>query len=146
MDACVPLKIQLSLYDQMMMVKKAYAYFTCKEKEVDIEKGKLETHRFNNETVRNLSNEEEHRKHISFEMGGKCMQLLMDHRLILPQFSPRDNSEAKIVLEPPRMRKHKHTSFGPRKVALLFSLVSCLGTTILIYLTLEAKQIGDASI
>nr|GEW13894.1 reverse transcriptase domain-containing protein [Tanacetum cinerariifolium] len=122
MDACVPFKIQLSLIDQMMMVKKAYAYFTYKEK-VDIEKGKLETHRFKNETVRSLSNEEEHRKHISFEMGGKCLQLLTDHRLILHQFSPRDYSEAKKVLEPPRMRKLKHTSFGPRKVALLFSLV-----------------------
>ncbi|PWA51193.1 hypothetical protein CTI12_AA463750 [Artemisia annua] len=137
----IPLKIQLPSNDQMTMVKKASSYSTCKEKEVDIEKGKLETRRFNNETLRNLKNEEEHKKHMSFEMGGKCMNLLMNHSLILPKFSPRDNSTIKKVLEPPRMRKHKHTSFGPRNIALLSSLVSCLGTTILIYLTLKVKQI-----
>ncbi|PWA85770.1 hypothetical protein CTI12_AA147470 [Artemisia annua] len=147
MDVYVPLKIQSSLDDQMMMVENAVAYSQCTDKDADIEKGKSETPSINEATLGDLKTEEEQmkslQKQISFEMGGKCMQLLMSHSLILPKFSTR----AEKVLEAPRMRKYKRTtSFNSRKVALLFSVLSSLGTIILIYLTLKVKQIGDVSI
>ncbi|GJS48563.1 hypothetical protein Tco_0598684 [Tanacetum coccineum] len=124
MDVYVPLKIQSSLDAQMMMVENAAAYSECTEKDADIEKGKSQTPSTNEETLGDLKNEEEQmfdlltalqkslQKQISFEMGGKCMQL--------PKFSTR----AEKVLEAPRMRKYKRTaSFNSRKVALLFSVL-----------------------
>ncbi|KAL7584376.1 uncharacterized protein LOC111903851 isoform X1 [Lactuca sativa] len=97
-------------------------YSVCIEKDVDIEKGKSETPGINQETVGDLKNEE-------------GQMLLMNHNLILPKFSIR---------EAPRMRKYKRSSsFNSRKVLLLFSVLSSLGTIILIYLTLRVKQIGD---
>ncbi|KVI07326.1 uncharacterized protein LOC112509405 [Cynara cardunculus var. scolymus] len=155
----VLLKSQISLDDQLInsqtyinvMVENPAAYSKCIEKVVDIEKGKSETPRINEETVDNLKNNEGQmkslQKQISFEMGGKYMQLLMNHSLILPKFSTRDRTAAeKVVLEAPRLRKYKRTaSFNSRKVVLLFSVLSSLGTIILIYLTLRVKQIGDAS-
>lgn len=146
MDVYVPLKIQSLLDDQMMMVENAAAYSECTEKDLDIEKGKSETSKISEETLGGLKNEEEQmkslQKQMSFEMGGKCMQLLMSHSLILPKFS-----RAEKVHGAPRTRKYKRTaSFNSRKVALLFSVLSSLGTIILIYLTLKVKQIGDVSI
>ncbi|KAI3757269.1 hypothetical protein L6452_04803 [Arctium lappa] len=159
LEGYVALKSQLSLDDQQMnsqtyidvMVENPSAYSGCIEKDVDIEKGKSETPRINEETVGNLKNDEGQmkslQKQISFEMGGKYMQLLMNHSLILPKFSTRDKTAAeKIVVEAPRLRKYKRTaSFNSRKVVLLFSALSSLGTIILIYLTLRVKQISDAS-
>ena len=55
----VPLKIQSSLDDQMMMVENAAAYSECTEKDVDIEKGKSETPKISEETLGDLKNEEE---------------------------------------------------------------------------------------
>lgn len=59
MDVYVPLKIQLSSDDQTIMVENAAAYSECIGKDVDIEKGKSETPRINEETGGNLKNEEE---------------------------------------------------------------------------------------
>nr|GEW76910.1 RNA-directed DNA polymerase, eukaryota, reverse transcriptase zinc-binding domain protein [Tanacetum cinerariifolium] len=73
MDVYVPLKIKLAWDEQMMIVVK---------KDVDIEKG-------NSETLRYASFLCKLKKHISFEMGGKCMQLLTNHSL--PNFSTRGN-------------------------------------------------------
>ncbi|XP_076907898.1 uncharacterized protein LOC143564532 isoform X2 [Bidens hawaiensis] len=137
MEVYVPLESQLTTDDQTnsqtYMVASGSDYSKCSEKDVDIEKGKPGS---NEESVGNLKNEEGHM--ISFEMGGKYMQFLMNHSLILPKFSTRG--------EAPRMRKYKRTaSFNSRKVALMFSLLSSLGTIILIYLTLRVRQMGDSS-
>lgn len=155
LEGYVALKSQLSLDDQLMnsqtyinvMVENPSAYSGCIEKDVDIEKGKSETHRINEETVNDEGQMKSLQKQISFEMGGKYMQLLMNHSLILPKFSTRDKTAAvKVLLEAPRLRKYKRTaSFNSRKVVLLFSVLSSLGTIILIYLTLRVKQISDAS-
>ncbi|XP_071709990.1 uncharacterized protein [Rutidosis leptorrhynchoides] len=146
MDVYVPLKIKLSLIEQMMMVEKNVSECSkCIEKELDIEKGKFEIPRINKETVGNLKNGEE--QTINYETEGKCMQLLMNQSFILPKFSTRDKTAVEKGLEVPKMRKFKRTgSFNSRKVALLFSVLSCFGTIILIYLTLRVKQIADASI
>ncbi|PWA49127.1 integrin-linked protein kinase family [Artemisia annua] len=47
----VPLKIQSSLADQMMMVENVAAYSECTEKDVDIDKGKSETPIINEEML-----------------------------------------------------------------------------------------------
>nr|GEW02974.1 integrin-linked protein kinase family [Tanacetum cinerariifolium] len=100
MDVYVPLKIQSSLDDQTMMVENAAAYSECTEKNSDIETGKAETPSTNGETLGDLKNDEEQmkslQKQISFEMGGKCMQLLLSHSLILPKFSTRGPENEEI--------------------------------------------------
>ncbi|KAL7606476.1 hypothetical protein Lser_V15G19375 [Lactuca serriola] len=154
----IPLKSQLSLDARLsnqsyinMMVENAVAYSTCTV-DVDIEKGKSET-QSNEETLvlANLKNEEvltkSLQKQISFDMGGKYMQLLMNHSLMLSKFSTRDKGATEKLLDAPRSRKYKRAaSFNSRKVVLLFSVLSSLGTMILIYLTLRVRQFGDASI
>ncbi|KAL8233298.1 hypothetical protein R6Q57_003076 [Mikania cordata] len=143
---------QLSMTDQTnnqaytKMVEMAYDCSKCSEEYVDIERGKSETLGFNEETVGNLRIEEGQvkslQKEISFELGGKYMQFLMNHSLILPNFS----AQGEKVAEARKMRKYKRTtSFNSRKVALVFSLLTSLGTIILIYLTLKVKQMSDAS-
>lgn len=146
-----PLKSQLSLDARLsnqsyinMMVENAIAYSTCTI-DVDIEKGNSET-RTKEESL--LKNEQvltkSLQKQISFDMGGKYMQLLMNHSLMLSKFSTK---AAEKVLDAPRSRKYKRAaSMNSRKVVLLFSVLSSLGTIILIYLTLRVRQIGDASI
>ncbi|KAJ0789179.1 hypothetical protein HanPI659440_Chr05g0200531 [Helianthus annuus] len=148
-EVYVALESQLPVDEQMnsqtcinKMVESAAGYSKCSEKDVDIEKGKSGTPGINEETVGSLKNEGGQMKQISCEMGGKYMQFLMNHSLILPKFSTRGEK----VAEAPRMRKYKRTaSFNSRKVALMFSVLSSLGTIILIYLTLRVKQMGDSS-
>ncbi|KAK1431340.1 hypothetical protein QVD17_07797 [Tagetes erecta] len=154
MNVYVPVEGQLSRDDQMdsqMYIKKmaesAADYSKCSEKYVDIEKGKSGTPGINEESICNSKNEEGQMKSLqkqtSFEVGDKYMQFMMNHSLILPKFCTRGEK----VVEGPRMRKHKRTaSFNSRKVALMFSVLSSLGTMILIYLTLRVKQMTDASI
>ncbi|KAJ9561645.1 hypothetical protein OSB04_006805 [Centaurea solstitialis] len=152
-----PLKSQLSLDARLsnqsyinMMVENAIAYSTCTI-DVDIEKGKPETRSKEETLCNNLKNEEvmtkSLQKQISFDMGGKYMQLLMNHSLMLSKFSARDKTAAEKVVDIPRSRKYKRAAaMNSRKVVLLFSVLSSLGTMILIYLTLRVRQIGDASI
>ncbi|PWA81436.1 hypothetical protein CTI12_AA187450 [Artemisia annua] len=133
----VPLKIKVSLDDQMLMVRNATDYCECIEEYVDIEKGNSETPKyasFLGKFKKSLQ------KQISVEMrGNKCVQLLMNHSL--PKFSIQDNTTAGKVIETPRMRKYKHIgSFNPRKVALVFSAMSTFGTIILIFLTLRSSS------
>ncbi|PWA67641.1 hypothetical protein CTI12_AA318100 [Artemisia annua] len=132
MDVYVPLKIKL-------MVRNAIENFEWIEKDVDIEKG-------DSETLRYASFLCKLKKQINFDMGGKCMQFLMNHSL--PKFSTGGKTEAGKVLEAPKTRNYnyKHIgSFNPRKVALLCSALSSLGAIVLICLTLRVKQIGDVS-
>ncbi|XP_071732304.1 uncharacterized protein [Rutidosis leptorrhynchoides] len=156
-EAHIPLKSQLSLDARLsnqsyinMMVENAVAYSTCVV-DVDNEKGRSETGN-NEEAVVNSKTDEvltkSLQKQISFDMGGKYMQLLMNHSLMLSKFSTRDKIVGEKVLDAPRSRKYKRASvtFNSRKVVLLFSVLSSFGTMILIYLTLRVRQIGDTSI
>ncbi|XP_052191613.1 uncharacterized protein LOC127800821 isoform X1 [Diospyros lotus] len=84
-------------------------------------------------------------RQISLQIGEKFMQLLMNDSSVLPKFTCKDNSAADRVHEAPnnRTRKYKRSaSFNSRKVALLFSVLSIMGTVVLIYLTLRVRQIG----
>ncbi|KAK1432390.1 hypothetical protein QVD17_09286 [Tagetes erecta] len=154
-EVVIPLKSQLSLDGRLsnqsyinMMVENAVAYSVDVD---DIEKGKSDTRSNNEETLGNLKNEQaltkSLQKQISFDMGGKYMQLLMNHSLMLSKFSTRDKNASEKVVDAPRSRKYKRAaSFNSRKVVLLFSVLSSLGTIILIYLTLRVRHMGDASI
>ncbi|KAM0038936.1 hypothetical protein Hdeb2414_s0012g00376311 [Helianthus debilis subsp. tardiflorus] len=146
-EACIPLKSQLSLDARLsnqsyidMMVENADAYSTCTIDD-DAEKGgKLETQC--NEQVLTKSLQ----KQISFDMGGRYMQLLMNHSLMLSKYSTRDRIATEKILDAPKSRKYKRAaSFSSRKVVFLFSVLSSLGTVILIYLTLRIRQMGDAA-
>ncbi|KAF5790697.1 hypothetical protein HanXRQr2_Chr09g0386241 [Helianthus annuus] len=142
-EVVIPLKSQLSLDGRLsnqsyinMMVENAVAY------SVDVETN-------NEETLGNLKNEQQLltkslQKQISFDMGGKYMQMLMNHSLMLSKFSTRDKIVGEKVVDAPRSRKHKRvgSGFNSRKIVLLFSVLSSLGTIILIYLTLRVRQMG----
>ncbi|XP_076901082.1 uncharacterized protein LOC143555402 isoform X4 [Bidens hawaiensis] len=133
---CIPLKSQLSLDARLgnLLMEDAVAYSTCTVDD-DIEKG---------EKLKSQCNEQ---KQISFDMGGKYMQLLMNHSLMLSKFSSRDRIATEKLLDAPKSRKYKRAaSFSSRKVVLLFSVLSSLGTMILIYLTLRVRQMGETSV
>ncbi|PSS21503.1 Protein Smaug 1 like [Actinidia chinensis var. chinensis] len=83
---------------------------------------------------------------ISLQIGVKFMKLLMNGTVVLPRFTSRDKSATERSNETPnnRTRKYKRSaSFNSRRVVLLFSVVSSVGTLVLIYLTLRVRQIGD---
>ncbi|XP_076901081.1 uncharacterized protein LOC143555402 isoform X3 [Bidens hawaiensis] len=136
---CIPLKSQLSLDARLgnLLMEDAVAYSTCTVDD-DIEKG---------EKLKSQCNEQVLTKQISFDMGGKYMQLLMNHSLMLSKFSSRDRIATEKLLDAPKSRKYKRAaSFSSRKVVLLFSVLSSLGTMILIYLTLRVRQMGETSV
>ncbi|XP_061336610.1 uncharacterized protein LOC133283718 isoform X2 [Gastrolobium bilobum] len=77
----------------------------------------------------------------SLKVGGKLMQNLMNIS------NPRDKPVTEKLHDIPsnRWRRYKRVaSFDSRKVALLFSILSSLGTLVLIYLTLRVRQKADA--
>ncbi|KAI3462070.1 hypothetical protein Pfo_018733 [Paulownia fortunei] len=120
--------------------------------DVDIEKGKAEIPKFNEESVANLKSDDSLaralQREICLQIGGKFMQLLMNHGTELPKFTSRDKIVAERVYDTPtnRSRKYKRSpSFNSRRVVLLFSVLSSMGTIILIYLTLRVRQISDGS-
>ncbi|XP_057501659.1 uncharacterized protein LOC130785485 isoform X2 [Actinidia eriantha] len=83
---------------------------------------------------------------ISLQIGVKFMQFLMNGTFVLPRLTSRDKSATERSNETPnnRARKYKRSaSFNSRRVVLLFSVVSSVGTLVLIYLTLRVRQIGD---
>ncbi|KAM7529274.1 hypothetical protein LguiB_032684 [Lonicera macranthoides] len=153
------LKTQLCLDTQLntqnhikLEMENADAYFPCIV-DIDMEKGKLETEKTDDETFENLKNEDPLtrtlQRQISVKISGKFTQLLMNYSLILPKFISRDKSAADRIHDLPsnRLRKYKRSaSFNSRKVVLLFSVLSSMGTMILIYLTLRVRQLADASL
>ncbi|XP_043722338.1 uncharacterized protein LOC122669607 isoform X2 [Telopea speciosissima] len=83
---------------------------------------------------------------IGIQIGGKIMQLLLNQSLILLQSSLRDKSVTEGAHDTPssRWRRYKRAaSLDSRKVVIFFSVLSSMGTLLLIYLTLRVKQIAD---
>lgn len=120
--------------------------------DVDLEKGKSETAKCNDEALGSLKSEDPLsralQREISLHVGGKFMQLLMSNTFEFPKFTSRDKCMTERVFDTPtnRTRKYKRsTSFNSRRVVLLFSVLSSMGTIILIYLTLRVRQITEAS-
>ncbi|KAE7998078.1 hypothetical protein FH972_002656 [Carpinus fangiana] len=83
----------------------------------------------------------------SLKIGGKLMQLLTNYG------TSRDKSVTERAHDTPnnRWRRYKRSasfdsrkiSFDSRKIVLLFSILSSLGTLVLIYLTLRVRQSSD---
>ncbi|XP_004502421.1 uncharacterized protein [Cicer arietinum] len=76
----------------------------------------------------------------SLKAGAKLMQSLVNLS------NPRDKPVTEKLHDLPsnKWRRYKRsTSFDSRKVALLFSVLSSLGTLVLIYLTLRVRQRAD---
>ncbi|GAA0156180.1 hypothetical protein LIER_13732 [Lithospermum erythrorhizon] len=120
--------------------------------DVDIEKGTPESPKPNDETAEHMKFGSTFlrvvQREISLQIGGKFMQLLMNRSLDLSKFCFRDKNAGKRIYDTStnRSRKYKRSaSFNSRRVFLLFSVVSIMGTMILIYLTLRVRQITDAA-
>ncbi|CAI8598217.1 unnamed protein product [Vicia faba] len=76
----------------------------------------------------------------SLKVGAKLMQSLASFN------NPRDKPVTEKLHDLPsnKWRRYKRsTSFDSRKVALLFSVLSSLGTLVLIYMTLRVRQKAD---
>ncbi|KAJ8543681.1 hypothetical protein K7X08_025299 [Anisodus acutangulus] len=117
---------------------------------LDIEKGKLEASKSSDEMSGNIKTDDcisrMFQREISSLMGGKFMQLLMNNSFELPKFACKDKFLTEKVYDTPsnRLRKYKRSaSFNSRRVVLLFSFLSSMGTIILIYLTLRVRMSGD---
>ncbi|CAI9758230.1 unnamed protein product [Fraxinus pennsylvanica] len=118
--------------------------------DVDIEKGKSENPNPNDDSVDHLKTNDcfarNLQREISLLMGGKFTQ--MNNNSELPKFTSRDKFLTERVYDTltNRSRKYKRsTSFNSRRVVLLFSVLSIMGTIVLIYLTLRMWLIGDRS-
>ncbi|MCD7469074.1 hypothetical protein HAX54_007716 [Datura stramonium] len=117
---------------------------------IDIEKGKFEAPKSTEEMSGTVKTDDcisrMFQREISSLMGGKFMQLLMNNSFELPKFSCKDKCLTEKVYDTPsnRLRKYKRSaSFNSRRVVLLFSVLSSMGTIILIYLTLRVRMSGD---
>ncbi|KAL8127479.1 uncharacterized protein LOC141721404 isoform X1 [Apium graveolens] len=153
-----PLKHALSLDAVLISQNKVNQYMDDVDviypfiADVDLEKGNSEKPKTKTEPTTNVKNDNPFTKTIqrqmSVPMGEKIMQVLMDHSLVSPKFSSREKIVPENIGDMPsnRLRKYKRSaSFNSRKVVLLFSVMSCLGTVILIMLTLRVRQMADGS-
>lgn len=97
-------------------------------------------------------------KKSSMQVGGKIMQFLVDCSLMLLKYTSRVTKTAMNLhsstdkcmnergLESTNnkfQRYKRSTSFNSRKIVLFSSILSSMGTMVLIYLTLRVKQISD---
>lgn len=120
--------------------------------DADIEMGEIELPKTSigvgeSARVDNANTKVLHRE-VSFKIGGKILQLLMNQSLDLPKSASRDKSMGEKVYDTftNRSRKYKRSaSFNSRRVVLLFSFLSIMGTMILIYLTLRVRQLTIAA-
>ncbi|KAM3290133.1 hypothetical protein P3S67_018422 [Capsicum chacoense] len=117
---------------------------------IDIEKEKIKAPKSTEEMSGNVKMDDcisrMFQREISSLMGGKFMQLLMNNNFELPKFACKDKYLTENIhdISSVRLRKYKRsTSFNSRRVVLLFSFLSCMGTIILICLTLRVRMSGD---
>ncbi|KAG6600656.1 hypothetical protein SDJN02_05333, partial [Cucurbita argyrosperma subsp. argyrosperma] len=131
------------------------AYSSCIVN-IDIDKDKLKTPKSCEGTFESLKTENTLlriekvlQRQSSLKMGVKLVHYLLDHGLMLLRFSSKEKSGTERVHDTPnnRWRKYKRAaSFDSRKIVILFSVLSSLGTLILIYLTLRVRQQSDGSV
>lgn len=115
--------------------------------DLNIEKEYSKTPESNDEAVESLKSEGAltHLQRVlwrqaSHIIGGKLMQLFMNVG------TSRDKSVTERAHDTAnnRWRRYKRSnSFDSRKIVLLFSIMSSLGTLVLIYLTLKVRQSGE---
>lgn len=122
--------------------------------DVDIEKGMVDASKANcgDETSGNLKVDDSSlarvmQREITSQLLGKLMQLFMNNSIELPKLFSREKSmnEKCYDMATGRLRKYKRSaSFNSRKVVLLFSILSSMGTLVLIFLTLRVRQIAES--
>ncbi|GAV84778.1 hypothetical protein CFOL_v3_28220 [Cephalotus follicularis] len=135
-----------------LRIENVDAYSPCIV-DIDIEKENLETLKSIEETVGSIKKEgvvthlqKVLQRQSSFKAGGKFLQILMNHGLMLLKFTSKDKSLTDRIHDAPnnRWRKYKRAaSFDSRKIVLMFSILSIMGTLVLIYLTLRVRQTGE---
>ncbi|KAJ4965193.1 hypothetical protein NE237_017042 [Protea cynaroides] len=121
--------------------------------DIDVEEESLGMPKTEEKTVHCAANTESSlilqsasQRKISVQIGGKIMQLLLNHNPVLLESTSRDNSMTEGAHDTPRSRWRRYkraASIDSRKVVIFFSVLSSMGTLLLIYLTLRVKQIGD---
>ncbi|KAG9451519.1 hypothetical protein H6P81_011484 [Aristolochia fimbriata] len=81
----------------------------------------------------------------SLQKGVKVMQFLLDQSSVLLRCSSKDKINNTRAFEAPtyHWRRNKHSLIDSRKIVLFFSILSSMGTMILIYMTLRIKHISD---
>ncbi|XP_074295431.1 uncharacterized protein LOC141623246 isoform X2 [Silene latifolia] len=115
---------------------------------VDIEQGSTDVLETNRDTCGNIKTDialtKPLRRQNSFQMGlgREPIQPLMNHILMLLKFDAKEKQGLERGHEN-RGRKCKRPSlFDSRHVVILFSILSSMGTLVLIYLTLRVRQVG----
>ncbi|CAK9322093.1 unnamed protein product [Citrullus colocynthis] len=132
------------------------AYSSCIVN-IDIDKDKLKPSKSCEGTFESLKTENTLmriekvlQRQSSLKMGAKLVQYFLDHGLMLLKFSSKEKLGTERTHDTPnnRWRKYKRAaSFDSRKIVILFSVLSSLGTLTLIYLTLRVRQQGgDGSV
>ncbi|KAL1569641.1 hypothetical protein AAHA92_01099 [Salvia divinorum] len=123
---------------------------------VDIEKGTAEIPKSSEESIGCLKSDDSLamalQKVIWLQLTGIFMHLFMQQSHNLPMVALKDRSSAERVYDVSTIRSRRfkrspsfNSSFNSRKLVILFSVVSSMGTIILIYLTLRVRQISDGS-
>ncbi|KAG5529466.1 hypothetical protein RHGRI_030003 [Rhododendron griersonianum] len=142
---CLDAKLNCQNYISLEM-ENAEVYSPCTV-DVDIENGNSGTPITNDDSKEKLKIEGP--LIITVSVNCHCMSMFYNLTVCDNVFEAADQSMTDKVHESPknRTRKYKRSvSMNARKVVLLFSALSSMGTIILIYLTLRVRQIGDGSI
>ncbi|XP_047328612.1 uncharacterized protein LOC124932055 isoform X1 [Impatiens glandulifera] len=145
-EVCQDSTVKSEAYSNKQMENKDSSYSSCLVKDIEI--GNAETLKNNDKAMEKLKADTPLTKvlqrQISFQISEKVMQLLMDDSLVLPKFASKDKCVTERTHDN-RARKYKRsTSFNSRRVVLLFSLLSSLGTLVLIYLTLRVRYMSNS--
>lgn len=120
---------------------------------VDIEKGVTDVSKIDQETCGSVKTEisltKPLRRQNSLQTGGESIPPLMNHILMLLKFDAKEKQVTEKAHDATnnRWRKYKRPGlFDSRQIVLLFSILSSMGTIVLIFLTLRVRQLSDGYI
>lgn len=121
---------------------------------IDIEKGASDfPKKINQETTGSIKTEMASmkllRRQNSLQTGPESIPPLVNHILMLLKFDPKEKQAIERAHDAARnkWRKYKRAaSFDSRQIVLLFSILSSMGTIVLIFLTLRVRQVSDGYI
>ncbi|XP_021752284.1 uncharacterized protein LOC110717812 [Chenopodium quinoa] len=120
---------------------------------VDIEKGANDVSKIDQETCGSIKTEisltKPLRRQNSIQTGGESIPPLMNHILMLLKFNAKDRQPMEKAHDAThnRWRKYKRPGlFDSRRIVLLFSILSSMGTIVLIFLTLRVRQVSEGYI
>lgn len=120
---------------------------------VDIEKGATDVSKIDHETCGSIKTEisltKPLRRQNSLQTGGESIPPIMNHILMLLKFDDKEKQAMEKTHDATnnRWRKYKRPGlFDSRQIVLLFSILSSMGTILLIFLTLRVRQVSDGLI